>query len=123
MKKKVLIVDDEESTVQLIEFILEKGNLIPILAHSGVKALEKAREERPDLILLDIMMPGMDGLEVCEEIKKDHHLKEIPILFLTALGQETDVERGLKLGAHGYIIKPFNPSDLLHQINLILSQK
>ena len=120
MKKKVLVVDDEVTTVQLLEYVLQKNNFETISVYSGKKALEKAREEKPDLILLDIMMPGMDGIEVCTELKKDPETNTIPIIFLSALGQETDVALGLKKGAMSYITKPFNPSDLLRQIHLLL---
>ncbi|MBD3272273.1 MAG: response regulator [Elusimicrobia bacterium] len=122
MQKKILIVDDEETTVQLIEFILEKNGFITHSAENGKQALACAKHEHPDAILLDIMMPGMDGLEVCAALKADESLKDIPIIFLTALGQETDVARGLKLGAQSYVTKPFNPSDLLHQVKLALKQ-
>ncbi len=120
--QKILIVDDEETTVQLIEFVLRKNHFVPVCAYSGSKAIELAQQEKPDLILLDIMMPGQDGFEVCAQLKKDHRTKDIPVIFLTALGQETDVERGLRTGANGYIIKPFNPTDLLHQIKVTLAR-
>lgn len=121
MKRKVLIVDDEVTTVQLIEFILEKNDYMTFCAYSGLKTIELANKEKPDLILLDIMMPGLDGLEVCERLKNDPNTKDIPIIFLTALGQESDVARGLKLGADSYIIKPFNPDNLVQQIGKILA--
>lgn len=120
MRKKVLIVDDEPTTVQLLEYVLEKNNYDSISAFSGLKAIEKVKEEKPDLILLDVMMPGMDGIEVCQTLKEDASTKDIPIIFLTALGQESDVVRGLKIGASGYITKPFNPSDLMAQVNMLI---
>ncbi|MFH1380517.1 MAG: response regulator [bacterium] len=122
MKRKILIVDDEVTTVQLIEFILEKNEFTACCAYSGLKAIQTAQQEKPDLILLDIMMPGLDGLEVCEKLKNDDQTKGIPIIFLTAMGQESDVARGIKLGAESYIVKPFNPESLLLQIEKILDK-
>jgi len=113
---KILVVEDDLTTVQLIEFLLKKNNFEVLIAYNGVEALRITREEKPDLILMDVMMPKMDGIEAIEKLKEDENTQDIPIIILSALGQEMDVMRGLQVGASGYIVKPFSPKELLDEI-------
>lgn len=120
---KILIVEDDPTTVQLIEFLLKKNNFEVLIAYNGVEALQIAKKEKLDLILMDVMMPKMDGIEAIEKLKKDENTRDIPIIILSALGQEMDVMRGLQVGASSYIVKPFSPQELLAEINTKLAKK
>ncbi len=121
--KKILIADDKFEVVELIEAILKGEGYRLITASDGKEALEKIGKEKPDLVLLDIVMPKMNGFEVLTEVKKDPKTKEIPIIMLTAKGQKLDKDKGRRLGAEGYVIKPFSPSHLLRKIEEVLGQK
>jgi DNA-binding response OmpR family regulator len=120
---KILIVEDDHTTVQLIEFLLKKNNFGVLIAYDGVEALQICKEEKPDLILMDVMMPKMDGIEAIEKLKEDENTQDIPIVILSALGQEMDVMRGLQAGASGYIVKPFSPQELLDEIKAKLAKE
>ena len=120
---KILIGEDDPTTVQLIEFLLKKNNFEVLIAYNGEEALQIARKEKSDLILMDVMMPKMDGIEAIEKLKKDENTRDIPIIILSALGQEMDVMRGLQAGASSYIVKPFSPQELLTEINTKLTKK
>jgi len=120
---KILIVEDDPTTVQLIEFLLKKNNFEVLIAYNGVESLQIAKKEKLDLILMDVMMPKMDGIEAIEKLKKDENTRDIPIIILSALGQEMDVMRGLQAGASSYIVKPFSPQELLAEINKKLTKK
>jgi len=120
---RVLIVEDDPTTVQLIEFLLRKNNFEVLIAQDGVEALKISREKKPDLILMDVMMPKMDGIEAIEKLQESEETQEIPIVILSALGQEMDVMRGLQAGASGYIVKPFSPQELLDEIKTRLEKK
>jgi DNA-binding response OmpR family regulator len=112
-RKKILVVDDERITTQLVQAFLEPEGFEVILAYDGVEALEVARAEKPDLILLDIVLPRKDGFDVCEELRSDPDFKDVRILMFTAKGLSQDVERGRQVGADEYIIKPFSGKNLL----------
>ncbi|MED4024541.1 cell wall metabolism DNA-binding response regulator WalR, partial [Priestia aryabhattai] len=103
MGKKILVVDDEKPIADILKFNLEKEGFEIVMAHDGDEAIEKANEEQPDMVLLDIMLPGKDGLEVCREIRKS---SEMPIIMLTAKDSEIDKVLGLELGADDYVTKP-----------------
>lgn len=120
MAKKILVVDDEEYIVELLEINLKQQGYETISAYSGMQALEQARKTRPDLILLDIMMPDMDGLETCRKLREDRILKNVPIIMLSAKSEETDKVIGLGVGADDYITKPFGIRELLARINVAL---
>lgn len=120
---KILIVEDDPTTVQLIEFLLKKNDYEVLIAHNGVEALEISKKEKSDLILMDVMMPKMDGIEAIEKLKKNENTRDIPIVILSALGQEMDVMRGLQAGASSYIVKPFSPKELLDEVRAKLEQK
>lgn len=107
-KPVILIVDDVPENVQILGYLLS-SEYITFFALNGNEALEQAEKLRPDLILLDVMMPAMDGYEVCRNLKNDENLRDIPVIFITALDSPADESAGLKLGAADYIIKPFNP--------------
>ncbi len=119
--KKILIADDRSEVVELVKVTLEGEGYLTIDASDGREALEKIRKEKPDLILLDIVMPKMDGFEVLSELKNDSQTEDTPVIMLTAQGQKLDQEKGKELGATGYIIKPFSPSALLERIEEILA--
>ena len=118
--KRVLIVDDEASLRTLVRANLEVDGIDVIEAVDGVEAMEMLKHDRPDLILLDIMMPRKDGLEVLEELAVDDTLKEIPVIMLTAKGEQEDLERGADLGARGHITKPFDPEQLVRTVKAAL---
>ena len=119
--KKILIADDRPEVVELVRVTLEGEDYEIVDASNGKETLRKARLEKPDLVLLDVVMPKMDGFEVCRKLKKDPQTKEIPIIMLTAKGQEADKEKGREVGASDYITKPFSPSALLIKIEEILA--
>ena len=112
-RKKILVVDDERITTQLVQVFLESHDFEVVLAYDGVEALEVARAEKPDLILLDVVLPRKDGFDVCEELRNDPDFKDVRILMFTAKGLSQDIERGRQVGADEYIIKPFSGKNLL----------
>lgn len=119
--KKILIVNDHPEVVELVRFSLEGEDYQIVAASDGEEALKKAREENPDLVLLDVIMPKMNGFEVCRNLKQDPQTKEIPVVMLTAMGRQVDKEKGKQVGARDYITKPFTPSALLTKIEEILA--
>jgi two-component system phosphate regulon response regulator PhoB len=121
--EKILIVDDEKDILELIGYNLEREGYKIVKALSGEAALRSSRLEKPDLILLDLMLPGIDGLEVLKKIKKDSKTANIPTVLLTAKGEEADIVAGLELGADDYITKPFSPRVLLARIRAALRRQ
>jgi DNA-binding response OmpR family regulator len=119
-KKRILVVDDEENIVELLKMDLKRFGYEVICAYHGEEAIEKALAQRPDLILLDIMMPGIDGLEVCRRIKMTPEIAQIPIIMLSARSEEADKVIGLGIGADDYITKPFGFRELHARINVAL---
>jgi len=120
MKEKILIVDDEKDIVKMLDYNLKKDGYRVISASDGEDALDLAGREHPDLIVLDLMLPGLDGLEVCKTLKKEGKTASIPIIMLTAKTQESDKVIGLELGADDYMTKPFSPRELLARIKAVL---
>lgn len=120
---KVLVVDDQEISVTFLEKVLEKEGYKIFTAYDGIEALEKFEKEQPDIILLDIKMPRMDGFEVCKKIKEDPKKRMIPIIMITALTDTQDKIKGIELGADDYINKPFNKYELLVRIKALLKVK
>ncbi len=118
--KKILIIEDEEDIIELLKYNLVKSGFNVNYVMSGEEALSAVNKENPDLILLDLMLPGIDGLEVCRIIKNDSENLQIPIIMLTARGEEEDIIKGLKAGADDYITKPFSPKILLARIKTVL---
>jgi two-component system, OmpR family, alkaline phosphatase synthesis response regulator PhoP len=118
---RILVVDDEVYILHILDFILGAENYDVITATNGEQAIERVREEKPDLVVLDIMMPKMDGYETCRLIKSDPATKLIPVILLTAKGREVDQKLGREVGASDYITKPFSPSKLIERVQAILA--
>jgi len=116
-KEKVMVVDDEKTLVKALKFNLEKEGFQVEEVYNGEEALQKVAEQEPDIIVLDLMLPGLDGFEVCRRIRKK---LDIPIIMLTARGDDIDKVLGLELGADDYLTKPFNPRELVARIKAIL---
>ncbi len=116
-KTKILIVDDDENICELLRLYLEKENFETIVANNGIKAVELQSEFSPDLILLDIMLPGIDGWQVCREIRK---VSSVPIIMLTAKGETFDRILGLELGADDYVSKPFDTKEVIARVKAVL---
>ena len=123
MAKKILIVDDEKDIVELLKYNLEKEGYKCYTAGDGEEGVAMARDKKPDLILMDIMMPKMDGIEACRQIRADDSLAEVFIAFLTARGEEYSEIAGFDVGADDYITKPIKPRVLLSRIKALLSRK
>jgi two-component system, OmpR family, alkaline phosphatase synthesis response regulator PhoP len=121
-KGKILVVDDEIYIVHILDFSLGMEGYQVLTALDGEQALEKAKAEVPDLIVLDIMMPKLDGYETCKALKSDDRTKNIPVILLSAKGRNVDQKVGFEVGADDYITKPFSPRKLVERINAILGQ-
>jgi len=121
-KGKILVVDDEIYIVHILDFSLGMEGYEVITALDGEQALEKLKSDRPDLIVLDIMMPKLDGYEVCKAIKSDPETRQIPVILLSAKGRNVDQKLGFDVGADDYITKPFSPRKLVERINQLLGQ-
>jgi two-component system alkaline phosphatase synthesis response regulator PhoP len=119
----ILAVDDEEDILELVEYNLVKEGYNVITAATGEAALQSAMDDLPDIILLDLMLPGVDGLEVCRKLKSDVSTSNIPVIMLTAKGSEADVIVGLEMGADDYITKPFSPRILTARVKAVLRRK
>ena len=120
MNYKVLIADDEPNIVISLEFLMKREGHAVTIARDGPAALEAIRRERPDLVLLDVMMPGMTGFDVCQAVRADDSLAAVKILLLTAKGRDTDTAKGLALGADGYMTKPFSTKELAARVRELL---
>jgi len=123
MGKKILVVDDEVHIVNILKFNLKKSGYDVITAANGEEALNLISSEMPDLILCDVMMPKVTGFEVCQKIKSDEKLRNIPFILLTAKGQEIERDIGLKYGADLYLTKPFSPKNIVDKVAEILAGK
>lgn len=119
-EEKILIVDDEEHIRELIKFNLDKNGYRTICADNGLDALKMVKDENPQLILLDVMLPVMDGYDVCKEIRRDNSISSTPIIMITAKGEEFDKVLGLELGADDYMTKPFSIRELVARVKAIL---
>ncbi len=113
---KILVVDDEKNILELVRFNLEREGFQVLTALDGAGGLESARKEQPDLIVLDVMLPGMNGLEICQELHREPVTKKIPVIMLSARAEEVDRILGLEMGADDYITKPFSPRELVARI-------
>jgi len=118
--KKILIADDEENIVISLEFLMKREGFEVIVAGDGEEALQRIHDDAPDLVLLDVMMPKKSGFEVCQEVRADPALNGVRILMLTAKGRDTEVAKGLALGADGYMTKPFSTKELVAQVHALL---
>jgi two-component system alkaline phosphatase synthesis response regulator PhoP len=122
-REQILVVDDEENLLELIGYNLTKEGYRVTCASTGEEAMQKARSELPGLIVLDLLLPTVDGLEVCKFLKNDPKTQHIPIIMLTAKGEEVDIVTGLEVGADDYVTKPFSPRVLLARIKAVLRRK
>jgi two-component system phosphate regulon response regulator PhoB len=122
MKPKILVVDDEADALEVLGFKLREAGFSPLFAQDGTRALAAVRSERPDLVVLDLMLPEIDGLEVCKLLRRDPATARIPIIMLTARAAEMDRVVGLELGADDYVTKPFSPRELVLRIRKLLGR-
>ncbi len=123
MKETILIVDDEEDIIELIKYNLKNEGYNILTALTGEEAIKISKQTRPDLMVLDLMLPGIDGLEVTRYLRSNGETKDMPIVMLTAKGEESDVVTGLELGANDYMSKPFSPRELTARIRAILRRR
>jgi two-component system phosphate regulon response regulator PhoB len=119
-KEHILIIEDEEDILAVVHYNLSRQGYRVSCAANGEEGLRAARLQRPDLILLDLMLPGMDGLSVCRELKRDAATEGVPVVMLTARGEESDIVTGLELGADDYLTKPFSPKVLIARLRAVL---
>jgi DNA-binding response OmpR family regulator len=120
-QKRILICDDDPAILRVLQVNLEVEGYEALLAHHGEEALEVAQREKPDLIILDIMMPRLDGYQTCERLKASDDTKQIPVVFLSAKAQASDIEKGKGYGVDDYLTKPFDPDTLISTIERLLS--
>jgi len=120
MTKKILIADDEVNIVISLEFLMKREGFEVVIASDGEEAIAKIREEKPDLVLLDVMMPRKTGFEVCQEVRSNPELQDLKILMLTAKGRDTEVAKGMALGADEYMTKPFSTHELVERVKGLL---
>ncbi len=121
MSYQILIVDDEPNIVVPLQFLMEQNGYDVIVAQSGEEALESIAKYKPDLILLDIMLPGIDGFEVCQIVRLNPQWQKSRIIFLTAKGRDVDIARGLVLGADAYVTKPFSNAEIVAKVRELLN--
>jgi len=121
MSCRILIADDEPNILISLEYLMKREGYEVSVARDGVEALDTLRRERPRLVLLDVMMPGKTGFEVCQEIRADDELKDTLVLMLTAKGRDTDVAKGRALGADDYVTKPFSTRELVQKVSELLA--
>jgi DNA-binding response OmpR family regulator len=122
MPKKVLIVDDEPSIIVPLQFLMEQNGYETSVAFSGEEAMETVAASHPNLILLDIMLPIIDGFEVCQRVRENPEWNDIRIILLTAMGSEANIAKGLALGADAYITKPFSNSEIIAKVKELICQ-
>ena len=122
MSGEILVVDDEPNIVLSLEFLMKKEGYNVTTASNGVEALEFIKQLRPDLVLLDVMMPRMDGYEVCQAIRDDPELSSVRIIMLTARGRDVERDKGMALGADDYVTKPFATRELVEKVNSLLER-
>lgn len=122
MTKKILIADDEPNIVISLEFLMKREGYEVLIANDGEEAVHRIRSDVPDLVLLDVMMPKKSGFEVCQEVKANPELQSTRILMLTAKGRDTEVAKGLALGADAYMTKPFSTKELVERVRELLGE-
>lgn len=119
-REKIIVIEDESDILELIEYNLMREGYTVLTSRNGDKGLQMVREQAPDLVLLDLMLPGLDGIEVCRRLKADPITRSVPILMVTAKGEESEVVLGLGVGADDYVIKPFSPKELMARVGAVL---
>ncbi|HZN39719.1 MAG TPA: response regulator [Planctomycetota bacterium] len=120
MKSKILLIEDEPDILEVIQYNLEREGHKVVACRNGEQGLSRIRTDNPDLVILDIMLPGMDGVEVCRQVKSDPITRSIPVIMVTAKSEESDVVLGLGIGADDYISKPFSPRELVARVKVVL---
>ena len=123
MTKKILIADDEPNIIISLEFLLRREGYEVVVAQDGVEALAQVRAERPDMAILDVMMPHRNGFEVCQDLRQDPEFKDLRIMMLTAKGRDTEVSKGLALGADVYMTKPFSTKELIAKVKVLMDRE
>lgn len=123
MDKKILVIEDDPATLRLIDYSLRHEGYQVLTASNGLEGIRKAHNEKPDLIILDVMLPGIDGFEICHRLRSEPDTTQLPILMLSAKAQEIDKDTGLKVGADAYLAKPAAPADIVSRVESLLSQK
>jgi DNA-binding response OmpR family regulator len=119
-KPKILVIEDESDILEVIQYNLEREGHKVIPCRNGEQGLSRIRTDNPDLVILDLMLPGMDGVEVCRQVKSDPVTREIPVIMVTAKAEESDIVLGLGIGADDYIAKPFSPKELVARVKVVL---
>jgi len=122
MAKKILIADDEPNIVISLEFLLKREGYAVVVAHNGIEALARVRAERPDLAILDVMMPQRNGFEVCQDLRQDPEFAGMRIMMLTAKGRDAEISKGLALGADVYMTKPFSTRELVAKVKALIDR-
>jgi DNA-binding response OmpR family regulator len=123
MGKKILVIEDDAIALRLIEYTLRKEGYEVLLAKNGLEGISKAQSEEPDLVILDVMLPGIDGFEVCHRLRSESQTAQLPILMLSGKAQEIDKATGLKVGADDYVTKPAAPRELVSRVESLLVRK
>ena len=123
MTKKILIADDEPNIVISLEFLLRREGYEVVVAQDGLEALAQVRAERPDMAILDVMMPHRNGFEVCQDLRQDPEFKDLRIMTLTAKGRDTEVSKGMALGADIYMTKPFSTKELIAKVKALIERE
>jgi two-component system alkaline phosphatase synthesis response regulator PhoP len=123
MEKKILVIEDDPATSRLVDYSLRHEGYQVITASNGLEGIRKALKESPDLVILDVMLPGMDGFEICHRLRSEPATARLPILMFSAKAQEIDKNTGLKVGADDYLSKPAAPADILNHIEKLLAEK
>jgi len=122
MSKKILVIEDDPSTLRLIKYTLQQEGYQVLIAPNGLEGLRKAKNEEPDLIILDVLLPGIDGYEICHRLRAEPQTAQLPILMVSGKAREIDKATGLKMGADDYIIKPWHRPELLTKIAVMLQR-
>jgi len=123
INKKILVIEDDPIGLRLIQYTLQHEGYQVLSALNGREGLRKANEENPDLVILDVMLPGIDGFEVCYRLRAESQTAQLPILMLSAKAQDTDKTTGLKVGADDYLTKPASPSEIVKRVGTLLAQR
>jgi DNA-binding response OmpR family regulator len=122
MTKKVLVIDDDPTVQRLAEYVLKKSGYEVLTAANGIEGLRKVKTEKPQLVILDVMLPGMDGFEVCDRLRKDPETAHIPVLMMSAKAQTSDDDTARNVGADEYLVKPASPSEMLRRVARLLGE-
>ena len=119
-REKIAVIEDEADILEVVQYNLRREGYLVVASRNGEEGLDRVRKENPDLVLLDLMLPGLDGLEVCKRLQADPVTAAIPVIMVTAKGEESDVVLGLQMGADDYVTKPFSPKELLARVKAVL---